>query len=153
MPATVFHPVAEVSNTWVNEFWRLVVGLLAALLAGLIFGHVSAWLLLSLSAYAAWHAYQLYRLHAWLHQGARTAPPESDGIWGEVFHGLHRLQQRNRNRKRRLATIVDSDEILVMLEGKIAERGTHQQLMAVDGWYAQMFTMQLDEVDATLTEG
>jgi ABC-type multidrug transport system fused ATPase/permease subunit len=53
----------------------------------------------------------------------------------------------------RLATIVDSDEILVMLEGKIAERGTHQQLMAIGGWYAKMFTMQLDEVDVTLTEG
>lgn len=51
----------------------------------------------------------------------------------------------------RLSTIVDSDEILVMLEGKIAERGTHTQLMTEGGWYAQMFTMQQDEVDATLT--
>lgn len=50
----------------------------------------------------------------------------------------------------RLATIVDSDEILVMLEGKIAERGTHQELMAKGGWYAQMFTLQLDEVDAVV---
>jgi len=51
----------------------------------------------------------------------------------------------------RLATIVDSDEILVMLEGRIAERGTHAELMVSAGWYAKMFTMQLDEVDATLT--
>lgn len=51
----------------------------------------------------------------------------------------------------RLATIVDSDEILVMLDGKIAERGTHADLMSAGGWYAKMFTMQLDEVDATLT--
>ena len=50
----------------------------------------------------------------------------------------------------RLSTIIDSDEILVMLRGKIAERGTHQQLMAMGGWYAQMFALQLDEVDAAL---
>ena len=50
----------------------------------------------------------------------------------------------------RLSTVVDSDEILVMIEGKIAERGTHQELMAAGGWYAQMFTLQLDEVDAAL---
>jgi ATP-binding cassette subfamily B protein len=50
----------------------------------------------------------------------------------------------------RLSTIVDSDEILVMLEGKIAERGSHSELMTHGGWYAKMFEMQQDEVDATL---
>lgn len=50
----------------------------------------------------------------------------------------------------RLATIVDSDEILVMIDGKIAERGTHEALMAQGGWYAKMFVLQQDEVDATL---
>jgi len=53
----------------------------------------------------------------------------------------------------RLSTVVDSDEILVMLDGRIAERGTHAELMAEGGWYAQMFRMQQDEVDATLTAG
>jgi ATP-binding cassette subfamily C protein CydC len=51
----------------------------------------------------------------------------------------------------RLSTVVDADEILVMLDGKIAERGTHAELMARDGWYAKMFRIQQDEVDATLT--
>ena len=50
----------------------------------------------------------------------------------------------------RLSTVVDSDEILVMIEGEIAERGSHQELMAAGGWYARMFNLQLDEVDAAL---
>jgi ATP-binding cassette subfamily B protein len=50
----------------------------------------------------------------------------------------------------RLSTIVDSDEILVMLDGRIAERGSHEALMAKGGWYARMFEIQQDEVDAKL---
>ncbi|MGI9232143.1 MAG: ABC transporter ATP-binding protein [Woeseiaceae bacterium] len=53
----------------------------------------------------------------------------------------------------RLATIMDADEILVMLEGRIAERGSHKELMESGGWYAKMFTLQQDEVDVTLTAG
>ena len=50
----------------------------------------------------------------------------------------------------RLSTVVDSDEIFVMIEGKIAERGAHSELMARSGWYAQMFALQLDEVDPAM---
>jgi len=53
----------------------------------------------------------------------------------------------------RLSTIVDSDEIFVMTDGRISERGTHRQLMAGNGWYARMFKLQQDEVDATLATG
>lgn len=42
----------------------------------------------------------------------------------------------------RLSTIVDADEILVMQDGRIAERGTHQALLAKDGLYAAMWDRQ-----------
>jgi len=51
----------------------------------------------------------------------------------------------------RLSTVVDADEILVMLAGRIAERGTRAELMRAGGWYARMFELQQDEVDVTLT--
>ena len=38
----------------------------------------------------------------------------------------------------RLSTIMDCDEIIVMEFGKIAERGTHQELMNTNGVYAQL---------------
>ena len=42
----------------------------------------------------------------------------------------------------RLSTIIDADEILVMEAGRIAERGTHQALLAKDGLYAAMWARQ-----------
>jgi len=42
----------------------------------------------------------------------------------------------------RLSTVVDADDILVLKEGEIAERGTHADLLARDGLYAQMWARQ-----------
>ena len=44
----------------------------------------------------------------------------------------------------RLSTIVDADEILVMNDGQIAERGTHADLLAQNGLYAVMWARQSD---------
>jgi ATP-binding cassette subfamily B protein len=42
----------------------------------------------------------------------------------------------------RLSTVVDAHEILVMELGRIIERGTHQQLLAQGGRYADMWALQ-----------
>jgi len=42
----------------------------------------------------------------------------------------------------RLSTVVDAHEILVLDAGEIVERGTHGQLLAQDGRYAQMWALQ-----------
>ncbi len=45
----------------------------------------------------------------------------------------------------RLSTIVDAEQILVMDAGRIIERGTHRELLAAQGRYAEMWALQQKE--------
>jgi ABC-type transport system involved in Fe-S cluster assembly fused permease/ATPase subunit len=48
----------------------------------------------------------------------------------------------------RLSTVVDADQILVMEQGRIVERGTHRELLAQNRLYAQMWNLQKQEEHA-----
>lgn len=47
----------------------------------------------------------------------------------------------------RLSTIRNADEIAVVMDGRIAERGTHEELMALDGTYKSLYSLQFREND------
>lgn len=42
----------------------------------------------------------------------------------------------------RISSVMHAEEIIVIEDGRIVERGSHNQLLAVDGWYKEMFEQQ-----------
>lgn len=69
---------------------------------------------------------------------------------------LHELREVRAERttlivSHRISTIKDADQICVMHDGEIIERGTHQELLSLNGEYADLYQRQLleEEIEAT----
>jgi len=52
----------------------------------------------------------------------------------------------------RLSTIVDADRILVLDQGRIAESGTHEELLRHNGHYARLWQLQQSQPSTTVAE-
>lgn len=89
-------------NPWPAAVARLAAVLLAGLVPGAIAGHPAAGLALALAAYLGYNAWHLVRLERWLRLGIRPPLPLSEGLWTEIFGGLHRLERRHKRRRKRL---------------------------------------------------
>lgn len=79
-----------------------------------------------------------------------------------LAHLAQERQERRPNRARamatrsmivvshRLSSVLDADEILVLDAGRVTERGNHQTLLALDGWYAAQWRYQ--QLEASLEQ-
>jgi ATP-binding cassette subfamily B protein len=78
----------------------------------------------------------------------------SSGLDAEAEHAIHRQLTAIREGRtsllisHRLGSVRDADTILVLSGGQIAERGTHQELMAARGEYYRLFRLQASGYDA-----
>ncbi len=94
-------------NPWTDEAWRFAVTVTVTSVVGALLGSAGWGFAIGVLGYLGWHLSNLFRLFHWLRDGKRFHPPESSGVWGEVFQRIYRLQQRNRKRKRKLGKMLN----------------------------------------------
>jgi len=65
----------------------------------------------------------------------------------EILHGLRAVMAQRTSIivSHRVSTVRDADQIVVLHEGRVAERGTHDELIRRDGFYADLYRKQLLE--------
>ncbi|MEO5574139.1 MAG: phosphate regulon sensor histidine kinase PhoR [Gammaproteobacteria bacterium] len=97
-------------SSWIDELWYVLGFAVIAVIVGLIAGYPLLFFLFALLTYLGWNLFNLYRLQHWLKEGKKFQPPISSGLWGEVFNEIHRLQVRNRKRKRKLTLMLNRFE-------------------------------------------
>lgn len=90
-------------SPWAGFYFKLLLLLLVSAAVGGLSGYLLESLCLTLVAVFGWHLRNLYRLEFWLRQEQRFQPPQSQGLWGEIFGEVYRLQKRNRKRRKRLS--------------------------------------------------
>ena len=67
----------------------------------------------------------------------------------DILATLHKVSEHRTSLSiaHRLSTIADADRILVMNEGRLAEAGNHNELLRMDGLYAEMWARQAAEIE------
>ncbi len=92
--------------SWKRLLTELALACLPALLAGLVLGYLSWWLLAAVSGMLFWHFLNLMRLSHWLWVDRSMTPPVGRGSWEPLFYGLYQMQLRNRRRRRELGNLI-----------------------------------------------
>ncbi|MBI3958738.1 MAG: ABC transporter ATP-binding protein, partial [Chloroflexi bacterium] len=66
----------------------------------------------------------------------------------EILRELRQQTEGKRTRiivTQRIATVVDADQIIVLDHGQIVERGSHESLLAQNGFYAEMYYREVQQ--------
>jgi two-component system, OmpR family, phosphate regulon sensor histidine kinase PhoR len=94
------------SGTAAQALVRLAGTLLFAFLVGLLFGHLSAVLIVVLSIYLFVQLMNLLRLDRWLRRRRTEPPPDINGPWGEVIATVNRIYRRKQFHKARVLRLL-----------------------------------------------
>ncbi len=95
------------SRSWSIEFWRIVLTLVLAWLAGAWLGYSGWSVAFGLAGLLAWQGLQLYRVKRWLSEASVHEPPSAAGVWADIVSAIIRLRRANRRRKRALTNMLD----------------------------------------------
>lgn len=91
---------------WTSTIVRLVLGLIAGALIGLIYDRPALGMLIVALGALAWHLYNLYRLERWLTTGSIADIPDGEGVWPPVFAKIQFIKTKAKRRGKRFRRLV-----------------------------------------------
>ncbi|MEH6532442.1 MAG: phosphate regulon sensor histidine kinase PhoR [Photobacterium frigidiphilum] len=92
--------------SWKKLVLELALFYFPWVILGLVFGYLPWFLLVATWIQLIWHFHNQLKMSDWLWKERSLTPPSGSGSWEPLFNGMYRLQQRNRRRRRELATLI-----------------------------------------------
>lgn len=83
-------------SPWSTEIRRVILLALLALLLGTLTGFYALMFLLATAVYLTWQMSNMAQMTEWLNRNPDDAPPQSTGIWEEIFNALYRRDKSMR---------------------------------------------------------
>jgi len=117
----------KLRNPWPAFGIRILVGLLLLVFAAVVSGQWGLVLLVGAVGLLFWDWLNLWRLEHWLRLTRKLDPPQSVGLWGDIFDGLHQMRRRSRDRDKRRRNLVRNyrDSIKAIPDGAVVLRGDY----------------------------
>ena len=116
-------------SPWSTEIRRVILLALLTLLLGLLTGFYALMFLLATMVYLTWHMSNMAQLTQWLNKNPDDVPPQSTGIWEEIFNAFYRRDknmrlkikraQRNLERYQESTTALPDATIILNKHGNI----------------------------------
>lgn len=88
------------------ELQRILIILAVCSLIGFFSDNYALWLLIGCAIYIVMMLWQMRRLNQWLLRQEIDHPPETSGIWGEIFDNIYQLQRNQRVEKENLQAVI-----------------------------------------------
>ncbi|MBB6520304.1 phosphate regulon sensor histidine kinase PhoR [Pseudoteredinibacter isoporae] len=88
------------------ELKRIAFFTLICLIFGWLNGYISWTLIIGGGLYMGWVLLQIRQLYLWVTSRRREPPPDTVGIWGEIFDNVYRMQKRHEKERRRLQGMI-----------------------------------------------
>lgn len=89
------------------ELQRILIILTVCSLIGFFSGNIAFWLFIGCAIYILMMLRQMRRLNQWLLRQESEHPPETSGIWGQIFDNIYQLQKQQRGEKENLQAVIN----------------------------------------------
>lgn len=90
-----------------DEIRRIIIIASLALLIGLLTGYLARALLVAGFLYTCWLLHQTRKFYLWLEHNMEKQPPDTGGIWGDIFEAIYRMRQSNIRTKQQMQQQLD----------------------------------------------